>query len=51
LYPAWSPDGRQIVFMSNRDGNPELYLMAADGTAPVRLTNHPDDDYDAAWRP
>ena len=29
--PAWSPDGRQIAFNSNRSGNFEIYVMAADG--------------------
>jgi Tol biopolymer transport system component len=37
--PMWSPDGRQIVFVSNRDGNLELYIMNADGTNQQRLTN------------
>jgi TolB protein len=26
--PAWSPDGSRIVFVSNRDGNDEIYVMA-----------------------
>jgi LCP family protein required for cell wall assembly len=26
--PAWSPDGRTIVFISDRDGNPEIYTIA-----------------------
>jgi predicted Ser/Thr protein kinase len=29
LEPAWSPDGRQLAFVSQRDGNSELYLMDA----------------------
>lgn len=29
--PAWSPDGRKIVFVSNRDGDNRLYIMDADG--------------------
>jgi hypothetical protein len=30
--PLWSPDGRRIVFTSNRAGYPELYWRSADGT-------------------
>ncbi len=40
-----------IVFVSDRDGNPELYLMAADGTGQRRLTTAPLADGDAAWSP
>jgi len=36
--PDWSPDGRRIAFTSNRSGNPEIYVMNADGSDPVRLT-------------
>ncbi len=34
LNPAWSPDGSQIAFSADRDGDgqPELYVMDADGT-------------------
>ena len=30
-----------IIFVSTRDGNPEIYRMNADGSAQTRLTNHP----------
>jgi len=37
-YGEPGPDGR-IVFVSHRDGNPELYIMNADGSGERRLTN------------
>ncbi len=49
--PAWSPDGSQIAFASLRDGNPELYIMDADGKNPQRLTDNQVDDWQAAWSP
>lgn len=39
--PEYSPDGLQIVFISNRDGNAEVYLVNSDGTGINRLTNTP----------
>jgi hypothetical protein len=49
--PSWSPDARQIVFVSERDGNPEIYTMNNDGSAPRRLTIGPAVDKDPAWSP
>ncbi len=48
---AWSPDGQQIAFTSDRDGNWEIYVMNADGTNPINLTNHPAEDGSSAWSP
>ena len=41
--PAWSPDGRTIVFVSGRDGNSEIYVMDADGSEPRNLTQEPGE--------
>ena len=49
--PAWSPDGRTIVFVSWRDGNGEVYAMDADGSGPRNLTQHPAKDVRPAWSP
>jgi Tol biopolymer transport system component len=38
---SYSPDGSQIVFCSNRDGNLELYIMDADGKNVRQLTHAP----------
>jgi Tol biopolymer transport system component len=43
--------GGRIAFVSNRDGNPEIYTMNADGSAPTRLTDHPEVDAHPAWSP
>jgi TolB protein len=48
-YPTCSPDGRRIVFQSNRDGNDEIYVMNADGSNPVNITNNPDNDWAQDW--
>lgn len=49
--PDWSPDGQRIVFMSERDGNREIYVMNADGSNPVRLTDNIGDDNQPRWSP
>jgi TolB protein len=43
--PAWSPDGSQIVFISERDGRRRLYIMNADGSGVRPLTSHAGDDW------
>ena len=48
---AFSPDGSQIAFHSNRDGNFEIYTMAATGGAATRRTNNSGSDRNAAWAP
>ncbi len=38
-YPSFSGDGKQIVFVSTRNGSLELYVMSADGSKVRQLTN------------
>jgi serine/threonine protein kinase len=47
----WSPDGQWIVFVSNRDGNREIYVMSRDGVGQTNLTNNPAVDTEAVWQP
>jgi TolB protein len=52
IAPVWSPDGSQIAFQSDRDGNWEIYVMEVDGTNPQNLTNHESFlDDSPAWSP
>ena len=58
---VWSPDGTKIAFASGRDRNGkwctsdecgyngELYVMNADGSEPLRLTNSRGDDSSPSW--
>ena len=38
--PIWTPDGKKIVFLSDREGSDDLYITSANGGVPVRLTTH-----------
>jgi len=50
--PVWTPDGRRIVFWSNRDVQQNLYWQRADGTGDAqRLTNSPYPQSAASWHP
>ena len=37
-FPRFSPDGKQVAFTSEYDGNREVYVMPAEGGSPKRLT-------------
>ena len=51
-FPAWTPDGRRLVFSSERTGARNLYWQAADGTGAVeRLTESPNQQSGAAVSP
>ena len=57
--PSWSPDGKRIAFISDRDGhvnirnspNYEIYVMDADGGNQLNLTNDPHNDSSPSWSP
>ncbi len=49
--PAWSPDGREVAFVSRRDGVSHVYVMNADGTGTRRLTGSARNDERPAWSP
>lgn len=38
-FPSWAPDGRHIVYQSNRTGRTQLFMMLADGTQNKQLTS------------
>jgi TolB protein len=50
-YPVWSPDGRQIAFLSDRDRVWEIYLMDVNGSNQRRLTYENSHVYSFAWLP
>ena len=52
-HPSWSPDGSQILFDADYDGDGfyEIYGMDQDGTNVTRLTTNAANDQFADWSP
>ena len=48
---AWSPDGKQIVFVSNISGRNNLWVVPAEGGWPVQLTVSEQRQAQPAWSP
>jgi TolB protein len=49
--PRWSPDGKSLLWVSSRDGNPELYRKDLSEAKVTRLTSEIAFDLHPAWSP
>ena len=49
--PRWSPDGKTLAFISDREESPQIYLMPGDGGEAVRLTEGKNAVRSFAWSP
>jgi len=51
-HAQWSPDGQEIVFISDRDGGDmDVYIMKADGTSTTCLVDWDGDETHPTWSP
>jgi len=49
--PAFSPDGRSVVFLSNRGGQLDIWIGLVSGGSPVRITSDPNLKARPRWSP
>jgi TolB protein len=50
-FPSWAPDGRHIVFQSNRSGSLQIWTMLADGTNQKQITaSGSNSEPDWSWK-
>jgi TolB protein len=49
--PVVSPDGRSIVFSSNKNGSDDLYVIGVDGSKEMQLTHTPEYESISGWTP
>ena len=49
--PRWSPDGRFILFESNRSGSTQLWVVPAAGGDPKQVTNISTEAGSGVWSP
>jgi hypothetical protein len=50
-FPSWSPDGTQVVFAANWNGNQDIYTIPATGGVAVRMTDDPGVESTPVWSP
>jgi len=48
-WAAYAPDGKRLVFQSDRDGKPQIYTIGIDGKDPQRLSNIGVKEYHPDW--
>jgi Tol biopolymer transport system component len=49
--PSWSPDGRWIAFVSSRDGHPNIFVAAVDGSSLLQITHDLAPKFRPTWHP
>jgi TolB protein len=49
--PTWSPDAKQIAFVSDRSGTPQVYVMDVDGQNQRRISYQSSYSASPAWSP
>ena len=49
--PRWSPDGKQLAFLSNRDEEQQIYLLRSDGGEATAITKGKRGVQSFAWSP
>jgi dipeptidyl aminopeptidase/acylaminoacyl peptidase len=49
--PAWSPDGKQLVFTRTSEGKSQLFLLSMEGGEPRQLTRHAYGASNPVWSP
>ena len=50
-FARFSPDGREVAFSGNYDGNQDVYTLPVGGGVPTRVTHHPMPDRMVDWTP
>ena len=51
VYPVWSPDGGRIAYVSDRDGDSEIYIHDLDTGRVEQITDNDGDDWGPVWSP
>jgi len=51
MFGTWSPDGKQIAFVSDRTGDAEVFVANVDGSGTRQLTSVPGRDAHPSWHP
>lgn len=50
-HPRWSPDGKRLAFLSDREGRGAIYLIDPDAGEAERITDEPAGIFDFEWSP
>jgi TolB protein len=51
IQPEFSPDGKHLVFASDRSGSFDIWMVGTDGSQPTQLTHEPAHEVHPTWAP